>query len=83
MVVQVATIHQVQYEAQLIRGVEGVGHAHDEGTVVASGHQAQHDPLIQSQGFPLLHLDPLLVQALKWNWVLVSLTASTTSTPEL
>ena len=46
MVVQVPTVHQVQDEAELIRGVEGVGHAHDEGAVMPGRHQAQHDPLV-------------------------------------
>ena len=50
-------------EAELVWGVEGVGHADDEGTVLAGGDQGEHDPLVESQRLPLLHLDPLLVQA--------------------
>lgn len=33
MIVQIATVHQVQDEAQLVRGVERVRHAHDERAV--------------------------------------------------
>lgn len=38
VVVEVAPIHQVEDEAELVGGVEGVGHAHDEGTVVTRAH---------------------------------------------
>ena len=65
MVVQVSTVHEVEDKAELVRGVEGVGHANNEWTIVARGHQTQHDPLVQCQCLPLLHLDPLLVQTLK------------------
>ena len=83
MVVKVSPVHEVQDEAELVGGVEGVGHADDEGAVVARGHlqdivllqriwyyyvhQAQHDPLVQGQGLALLHLDAFFVQTLKQN----------------
>ena len=48
MIVQVAPVHQVQDEAELVRGVEGVGHAYNEWTVVAchnTNHlSTEHDP---------------------------------------
>ena len=67
MVVEVAPVHEVEDEAELVLGVEGVGHADDEGTVVAGAHQAQHYPLVQGQGLALLHLDAFFVQTLKQN----------------
>ena len=65
MVVQVSPVHEVQDEAELVGGVEGIGHTDYEGAVMSCGHQAQHDPLIQRQGLALLHLDPLLVKTLQ------------------
>ena len=65
MVVEVATVHEVEDEAEFVLGVEGVGHADNEGAVVASADQAQHDPLVQSQSLALLHLNALLVKTLK------------------
>ena len=48
MIVQVAPVHQVQDEAELVRGVEGVGHAYNEWTVVSchnTNHlSTEHDP---------------------------------------
>ena len=44
--------------------MDGVGHTDYEGAVVPCGHQAQHDPLIECQGLPLLHLDSLLIKTL-------------------
>ena len=38
VVVEVAPVHQVEDEAELVGGVEGVGHTHDEGTVVTRAH---------------------------------------------
>ena len=35
MIVKVAPVHEIQYEAELVWRVEGVGHAHNEGAVVA------------------------------------------------
>ena len=64
MVVEVAPVHEVEDEAELVLGVEGVGHADDEGTVVACADQAQHYPLVESQGLSLLHLYPFLVKTL-------------------
>ena len=65
MVVEVAAIHEVEDEAELVGGVEGVGHTDNEGAVVAGAHKAQHDALVQRQGLALLHLDAFLVQTLK------------------
>ena len=65
MVVEVAAVHEVEDEAELVGGVEGVGHADDEGAVVAGAHEAEHDALVQRQGLALLHLDALLVQTLE------------------
>ena len=65
MVVQVSTVHEVENKAKLVWCVEGVGHADDEGTIVASWHQTQHDPLIQGKGLTLLHFDAFFVQTLK------------------
>ena len=65
MVVQVSTVHEVEDKAELVRGVEGVGHANNEGTIVARGHQTQHDPLVQGKGLALLHFDAFFVQTLK------------------
>ena len=62
---EVAAVHEVEDEAELVGGVECVGHADDEGAVVAGAHKAQHDALVQRQGLALLHLDALLVQTLK------------------
>jgi len=64
VVVQVAAVHQVEDEAELVRRVEGVGHADDERTVLAGGDEAQHDSFVEGKRFALLHLDPLLVQTL-------------------
>jgi hypothetical protein len=36
VVVQVAAVHQVEDEAELVGRVEGVRHAHDEGAVLKS-----------------------------------------------
>ena len=66
MVVEVSTVHEVEDEAELVLGVEGVCHADYEGAVVASADQAQHDPLVQSQSLTLLHLNALLVKTLKY-----------------
>ena len=65
MVVEVAPVHEVEDEAELVGGVEGVGHADNEGAVVAGAHEAEHDALVQRQGLALLHLDALLVQTLE------------------
>lgn len=65
MVVKVSTVHEVEYEAELVRGVEGVGHADNEGAIVARGHQAQHNPLVQGKGLSLLHFYAFFVQTLK------------------
>ena len=65
MIMKISTIHEVEDEAEFVRGVESVGHTNYEGTVVTCAHQTQHDPLVQCQCLPLLHLDPLLVQTLK------------------
>ena len=62
---EVAPVHQVENEAEFVRGVEGVGHADNEGTVMASAHQAQHYPLVQGQSLSLLHLNALLIKTLK------------------
>ena len=45
--------------------MEGVGHAHDEGAVVACADEAEHDPLIECQSLSLLHLNAFLVETLK------------------
>ena len=58
---QVSPVHQIQDEAELVRGVKGVGHADDEGTILSSTDQAEHDALVQRQSLSLLHFDPLLV----------------------
>ena len=65
MVVKVAPVHEVEDEAELVLGVEGVGHADNEGAVVACADQAQHYPLVEGQGLPLLHLNALLIKTLK------------------
>ena len=65
MVVEVATVHEVEDEAEFVLGVEGVGHADNEGAVVASADQTQHDPLVEGQRFALLHLNALLIKTLK------------------
>ena len=65
MVVEVAPVHEVEDEAELVLGVEGVGHAHDEGAVVACADEAEHDPLIECQSLSLLHLNAFLVETLK------------------
>ena len=62
---EVAAVHEVEDEAELVGGVEGVGHADNEGAVVAGAHEAEHDALVQRQGLALLHLDALLVQTLE------------------
>ena len=72
MVVKVAPVHEVEDEAELVLGVEGVGHADDEGTVVAGAHQAQHYPLVQGQSLALLHLNALLIKTLKYKRVKLS-----------
>ena len=64
MVVKVAPVHEVEDEAELVLGVEGVGHADNEGTVVARAHQTQHNPLVQGQSLALLHLNALLIKTL-------------------
>ena len=64
MVVEVATVHEVEDEAEFVLGVEGVGHADNEGAVVASADQTQHDPLVEGQRFALLHLNALLIKTL-------------------
>ena len=64
MVVEVATVHEVEDEAEFVLGVEGVGHADNEGTVVAGADQAQHYPLVQGQSLALLHLNALLIKTL-------------------
>ena len=35
MIVKVSTVHEVEDEAELVWGVEGIGHADNEGTIVA------------------------------------------------
>ena len=70
MVVEVAPVHEVEDEAELVLGVEGVGHADNEGAVVAGADQAQHYPLVEGQGLALLHLNALLIKTLKTNTVL-------------
>ena len=65
MVVEVAAVHEVEDEAEFVLGVEGVGHADNEGAVVACADQAQHYPLVEGQGLPLLHLNALLIKTLK------------------
>lgn len=42
VVVQVAAVHQVQNEAQLVGSVEGVRHAHYKGTVLLSAHKKRY-----------------------------------------
>ena len=48
VVVKVAAVHEVENEAEFVGCVEGVGHAHDEGTVLTSTDKAKHYPLIES-----------------------------------
>ena len=64
VVVQVAAVHEVEYEAELVGRVERVGHADDEGRAVAAAHRREHDAFVERQTLALLHLDALLVQAL-------------------
>ena len=64
MVVEVAPVHEVEDEAELVLGVEGVGHADNEGTVVARADQTQHYPLVEGQSLALLHLNALLIKTL-------------------
>ena len=65
MIMKISTIHEVEDEAELVLGVEGVCHADDEGAVVACADEAEHDPLIECQSLSLLHLNAFLVETLK------------------
>lgn len=64
VVVKVAAVHQVEYEAQLVRRLEGVGHADDEGTVLSGGHQTEHHTFVQRQRLSLFHFDALFIETL-------------------
>ena len=46
MIVQIAAVHQVENEAQLIGRMEGVAHAYDERTIFAGGHEIQHKTFV-------------------------------------
>lgn len=60
---QVAPVHQIEDEAQLVGRVEGVRHADDERAVLTRADQRQHDALVERQRLALLHLDALLIEA--------------------
>lgn len=64
MVMEIAAVHEVEDEAQLVGRLESVGHAHNERTVLASRDQREHDPFVECQSFTLFHFDSLLVQTL-------------------
>jgi hypothetical protein len=64
MVMQVAAVHQIQNETELVGRVKRVRHAHYERTVLPCTHEGEHDAFVQRQRLSLLHFYPLLVQTL-------------------
>lgn len=63
MIMQVSTVHQVEYKTQFVSRVKGVGHADDEGAVDTRADQREHYPFVQRQRFALFHFYPFLIEA--------------------
>lgn len=61
------TIHEVQDEAELVGGVEGVCHTHDEGAVLQRGrHRVRAERLLWSAQRTIIVLDPAIRRTHKY-----------------